>query len=209
MSIPPFSTQFADSFTSVAGKIALVVLVAGVLAAAGFAIFGGNGKSGAQRYSSVSEVAPDLTNADPRLKQIYAQAGELLPGGVNAYSQRITSLRGLPIVVNKWGSWCNPCRREFPSFQAAAKHMGGKVAFLGANVQDSNKDAGRFLKAFPVPYPSYVDDKLKITNILKPAIAAPVTGFYDAKGNLVHLHAGPYDTATALEADIKKYAEAQ
>jgi hypothetical protein len=87
--------------------------------------------------------------------------------------------------------------------------MGGKVAFLGANVEDSTKGAQNFLAKRPLPYPSYVDNKLKITGLLKPAGAAPVTGFYDTNGKLVHLHAGPYDTAAELERDIKKYAAAK
>jgi thiol-disulfide isomerase/thioredoxin len=204
MSIPPFSARFVDSFTPVAGKIAIAVLAAGVLAVAGLAIFGHSADK-TPSYDTVAAVAPDLTNADPRLKAIYAQASKLLPGGVTAYDARVASLHGLPIVVNKWGSWCDPCRREFPSFQKAAKQLGGRVAFLGANVQDSTDAANAFLKTYPVPYPSYIDDKLQIAAALKPAGFAPVTGFYSVGGKLVHVHAGPYDTAAALKADIKKY----
>ena len=122
--------------------------------------------------------------------------------------ERIASFKGHPVVVNKWGSWCDPCRREFPSFQSAAKKLGNKVAFLGANVNDSTEGATAFLKARPLPYPSYVDDKLKISKSLRPAGFAPVTGFYDVNGRLVHLHAGPYDTPAALERDIEKYVPA-
>lgn len=189
-----------------AGKIAIAVLLAGVLVATGFAIFGGGDDSAAPQYKTIASVEPDLTGADPRLKQIFAQASELLPGGINAYNKRVESLHGIPVVVNKWGSWCDPCRREFPSFQGAAKNMGNKVAFLGANVSDSDKDATKFLQTRPLPYPSYVDDKLKIARLLKPAGFAPVTGFYNGSGKLVHVHAGPYDSVTELETDIKKYA---
>jgi thiol-disulfide isomerase/thioredoxin len=192
----------------VAGKIAIAVLVAGVLAATAFAIFGGEEQSPAPQYTTIASVKPDLTNADPRLKVIFAQASELLPGGIDAYNKRIESLRGIPVVVNKWGSWCDPCRREFPAFQSTAKKMGGEVAFFGANVSDSEKDATKFLKTRPLPYPSYVDDKLKIAAQLKPAGFAPVTGFYDTRGKLVHTHAGPYDTPAELENDIKKYIPA-
>jgi thiol-disulfide isomerase/thioredoxin len=194
-----------DSFTPVAGKIAIAVLVAGVLAATAFAIFGGGDETPTPQYKTIAAVKPDLTNADPRLKAIVAQASELLPGGIDAYNKRIESLRGLPVVVNKWGSWCDPCRREFPAFQSAAKRLGNQVAFLGANVNDSKKDATKFMSVRPLPYPSYVDDKLKISSLMKPAGFAPVTVFYDTEGKLVHTHAGPYDNPAALENDIKKY----
>lgn len=192
-----------------AGKFAIAVLLAGALAATGFAIFGGEDNAPAPQYKTIASLEPDFTNADPRLRAIFAQASELLPGGIDAYNKRVESLRGLPVVVNKWGSWCDPCRREFPAFQQVSKEMGDSVAFLGANVSDSEKDANKFLKTRPLPYPSYIDDKLKISKLLKPASFAPVTGFYDTKGKLVHMHAGPYDTAAELENDIEKYIPAK
>ncbi|MGH2905754.1 MAG: TlpA family protein disulfide reductase [Solirubrobacterales bacterium] len=190
-----------------AGKIAIFVLVAGVLAAAAFALLGGEQKPPAQhRYTSLAQVKPDVSNADPRLQRIVAQSGQLLPGGRAAYRKRIASLKGLPIVVNKWGSWCSPCRREFPSFQETAKMHGDVVAFIGVDWTDSADDAGKFLRQFPVPYPSYTDSKLEIAPLLGHAGFAPITGFYNPQGKLVHVHAGPYDTATELEIDIEKYA---
>jgi hypothetical protein len=58
-----------------------------------------------------------------------------------------------------------------------------------------------------VPYPSYIDDKLQISKMLRPAGFAPVTGFYDRTGRLVYVHPGPYDTAAALERDMQRYLD--
>ncbi|MBK5230842.1 MAG: TlpA family protein disulfide reductase, partial [Thermoleophilia bacterium] len=134
------------------------------------------------RPVAVEQFKPDLARADPRLKRIYVQASTLLTGGRGAYDKRIAELRGLPIVVNKWGSWCGPCRAEFPLFQQAAKANGGKIAFLGVNVSDGRGAAREFLRARPLPYPSYVDDRLLISQLLPPVAGAPSTGFYDATG---------------------------
>ena len=59
------------------------------------------------------------------------------------------SLKGLPVVVNKWASWCAPCIAEFPDLQKTAKKYGSRVAFLGVNVSDSDAKAKQFLRKFP------------------------------------------------------------
>lgn len=158
---------------------------------------------------AVRQFKPDLSRADPRLKRIYGQASLLLTGGRAAYDRRIAELRGLPIVVNKWGSWCGPCRAEFPLFQRAAKANGGKIAFLGVNVNDGRGPAREFLRARPVPYPSYVDERLFISQLLPPAAGAPSTGFYDAGGKLSHVKVGEYKSLAQLTADIRLYAPAR
>ena len=75
-----------------------------------------------------------------------------------------TSLRGYPVVVNVWASWCGPCRFEFPHFQRAAAAYGKRVAFLGIDSQDSDDAAATFLREEPVPYPSYTDPDEEIAD---------------------------------------------
>ncbi len=56
-------------------------------------------------------------------------------------------LKGYPVVVNKWASWCPPCRAEFPYFQSQAIKRGKEVAFLGVDGNDNDADAKEFLAA--------------------------------------------------------------
>ena len=101
--------------------------------------------------------APDyqraLAGAPPALASLYRQANRLLPGGLDAFDARLTGLRGHPVVVNKWASWCGPCREEFPWFQDLSARLGKRVAFLGVDSNDSSAAARTFLGEFPVPYP--------------------------------------------------------
>ncbi|MFY9487852.1 MAG: TlpA disulfide reductase family protein [Solirubrobacterales bacterium] len=160
----------------------------------------------ASAFKTIEQTKPDLTGADPRLATIFRQAGDLLGGGRDAYDARIESLDGIPIVVNKWGSWCGPCRREFPLFQRMAKQFGGEVAFLGVNLMDSRDAADEFLTEMPVPYPSYIDDKLEISKLLRPVQGAPTTAFYTKEGVLIKVKIGEYPTLDLLRKDIEEQA---
>jgi thiol-disulfide isomerase/thioredoxin len=139
------------------------------------------------------------------LAALHRQANQLLFGGKPAFSARLASLRGYPVVVNKWGSWCGPCRGEFPAFQRASLQLGKKVAFLGLDGNDNNDDARKFLKSYPVSYPSYSDPDVSIAASIRAAIAFPTTVFFDRRGKLVYSHPGPYAKAADLVTDIRRY----
>lgn len=129
-----------------------------------------------------------------------------LDGGREAFEARIEKERGKPVVVNKWASWCGPCRLEFPFFQSQADERGAEIAFLGIDSNDSEAAARDFLDQLPLPYPSYSDPDSEIAAKIKAPVAFPATAFYDADGVLVHTHAGPYTSDTDLAGDIQRYA---
>jgi cytochrome c biogenesis protein CcmG/thiol:disulfide interchange protein DsbE len=66
-------------------------------------------------------------------------------------------LRGYPVVMNFWASWCAPCKAEAPRLNASAKAHAGKVIFLGVDVQDFESDALRFLERHETNYVSVRD----------------------------------------------------
>ncbi len=166
---------------------------------------------GAGPDSRTTQTAADfkpagLAGADARLQRIYAQANELLPGGRAAYRKRVAELRGLPIVVNKWASWCGPCAAEFPYFQRQARKRGAEVAFLGANTNDARGEAETFLADLPVPFPSYADERAEIAADLKNVVAFPATAFYDNAGRLTYVHQGQFSNEAELEQAIERYS---
>jgi cytochrome c biogenesis protein CcmG, thiol:disulfide interchange protein DsbE len=157
---------------------------------------------------SAAQAKQPLTGAPPQLVSIRSQAGQLLSGGKDAFDARLAQLKGIPVVVNKWASWCGPCRFEFPWFQSLAEKSGGRIAFLGVNGNDSDGAARQFLSELPVPYPSYSDPNLDIgQNLGGPPQAFPTTTFYDSSGKLLFSHPGAYQHESDLDADVDRYAK--
>lgn len=151
----------------------------------------------------VAGCGSDSGKATPKAP---ASSVQLLGGGKAAFQAKLRELRGKPVVVNKWASWCSPCRAEFPFFAAQAKKQAGRVGFLGVDAQDVEGDARDFLREEPIPYPSYSDPDQDIAGLFNGKVAFPATAFYDAKGKLVYLKQGGYASQSKLSQDIGRYA---
>ena len=156
---------------------------------------------------SAGEATAPLEDAPAELKQLRADANQLLDGGADAFSARLDDLRGSPVVVNNWASWCGPCRAEFPYFQATAARLGDEIAFLGVDTDDNDDAATTFLDELPLPYPSYTDPDSQIKEeFFDNPVGLPNTAFYDPSGKRVYVHQGPYASEDELEAEIARYA---
>jgi cytochrome c biogenesis protein CcmG, thiol:disulfide interchange protein DsbE len=153
----------------------------------------------------LAQAKRDLAGAPPPLAALHEQSSAILTGGTEAFDERLQDLRGTPVVINKWASWCGPCRAEFPIFQQVAADRGKTVAFLGVNGADKRPAAERFLAERPLPYPSYEDPDEKIAQTLKAAKYFPMTIFLDTRGRTAFVKAGEYATRAELEADIDRY----
>jgi thiol-disulfide isomerase/thioredoxin len=179
------------------------------LAAGGLAVLlatGCGSSAGGDYGGQHPDYAKALAGSPAPLAALHEQAGELLPGGVDAYERRIAGLAGYPVVVNVWASWCGPCRFEFPTLQKLSAAYGRRVAFLGVNNQDSDDAAKTFLAEAPVPYPSYTDPDSEIAGSIGADVGLPDTAFYDRDGKLLYLKRGPYSDHAEQRADIERYA---
>lgn len=192
-------------------KVAALIAVGIAVVAAvviGLSQAGSGEEKSAGAVPSQEEALAGLAGSPPRLAAIHRQADQLLPGALPALKDRVRSLRGYPVVVNVWASWCGPCRLEMPTLQKVSAARGKKVAFLGVNLKDNVDAAKRFIKEFPVTYPSYEDPNGRIFNYYGLA-GAPSTVFYRPDGSREYVHSGPYRTVADLNRDIDRYALAR
>src|SRR3954452_3925495 len=147
-----------------------------------------------------------LAGAPAPLARVYDPPGELVAGGPSAFKRQIAELHRNPVVVNKWASWCGPCRFEFPFFQKQVTKRGKQIAFVGVDGEDSKDGARRFLEKFPVPYPSFSDPHSDIAKVFHGDRAFPTTVFYDRGGGVEYVKQGGYPSEQALARDITRYA---
>jgi cytochrome c biogenesis protein CcmG, thiol:disulfide interchange protein DsbE len=182
----------------VARRACIALLAAGALAGCG-----ANHPRSAAPTSKQASAA--LAGSSAPLADLHDEANQLIGGGTAAFKARLSKLHGYPVVVNKWASWCGPCQSEFPVFQKVAVAYGRQVAFLGVNSNDHDQAAKAFLRSYPVTYPSYTDPQQSIAAAIKAATYFPQTVFFDRAGKAVFEHAGPYESASALEQDIRHY----
>ena len=130
-------------------------------------------------------------------------AGAVVDGSV---TDRLKALRGRPVVVNQWASWCPNWVQEFPFFQRLSARYRRRVAFLGLDSQDNRAGAEAFLRRFPVDYPSIYDRDAAQARSLGGGQGWPTTFFYDRSGRQTYVREGGYVTAASLERDIRRYA---
>jgi cytochrome oxidase Cu insertion factor (SCO1/SenC/PrrC family)/thiol-disulfide isomerase/thioredoxin len=145
-----------------------------------------------------------LAGSPSPLASIHSQAGELL-GPETALAARLKALRGYPVVINAWASWCAGCRAEFPIFAAASARYGRQIAFLGVDTNDSASEARSFLARHPVSYPSYQTSSAQLAP-LAAIDGMPTTIFINRAGTVINVHIAQYETESALQNDIEHYA---
>jgi len=113
----------------------------------------------------------------------------------------LTQLRGKPVVINFWATWCAPCWDEHPVLVANAR-MIPNVQFLGVVFQDSEEKILGFLNQRGSSYPTVVDDKGK-TAIAYGVGGVPETFFLDEQGTIVAKFSGPM-SSDVLQENLRK-----
>jgi len=104
----------------------------------------------------------------------------------------LRALKGTPLVINFWASWCIPCRQEAPVLAAEARRVAGQAQFIGVDIQDTDTAARAYEAEIKSPYPvgpaihgSYRD--FGVT-------APPETFFVDRRGIVQSRIIGPVDS---------------
>ena len=111
----------------------------------------------------------------------------------------LASLRGRPVLLNVWASWCGPCRKEIPAIAAWAKAH-PEVTVVGVDYQDDVDAARAFAREHGATWPSIVDDGPIGEALQVPGL--PATYLIDADGRLVDRILGEV-TEPLLDARLK------
>jgi cytochrome c biogenesis protein CcmG/thiol:disulfide interchange protein DsbE len=187
--------------------IPVAALVVALLIAACGAENGGESVQGVSGERALGESS--TRGLAPELARNVEQADRIIGEGKEVFDRRLRALRGHPVVVNQWASWCTSCRFEFPFFAEAVKRHREEVAFLGLDSQDERGGAEAFLDEFPVGFPSIFDPDAEVAAAYGGGQAWPTTMFFDRDGELVNVKLGAYATPELLEQDIRRWALGQ
>ena len=171
--------------TRPAGALRAVIAAAGGLALSGCAAGmiaqstpASSGQSFVQGNYSSAYFSPGSRPEAP------AVLGRTLGGG----SFSLAADHGNVVVLNFWGSWCAPCRREAPALAALAAHFkSAPVRFVGDDVHDSPTAALAFERTYSVGYPSLNDPGEQVALAFHgtvPPVAIPTTLLIDRSGHI-------------------------
>jgi len=106
----------------------------------------------------------------------------------------LAQVRGKPLVVNVWASWCPPCIEELPLLNKVSRELKGEVDFIGINIEDDSTKALQLMQDFGISYPSVID-RSGDTRAPLTIPGPPVTYFVTAEGVI----AGRWDGAIPNE----------
>ena len=115
----------------------------------------------------------------------------------------LSKLKGTPLVVNMWATWCHPCVNEMPAFDAVASSIGSGVKIVGVNVADDAAAASAFATKLGVHYPQYTDPDGNLSTAFDVS-NLPATAFIAADGTVLEVHSGAF-TADSLKAAIEQH----
>lgn len=110
----------------------------------------------------------------------------------------VGALKGKPVVLNFWATWCVPCFSEHPVLVSSAKSLGANVQFIGVVYDDTEPKILQFLNQYGRAYPTLFDDSGK-TAIAYGVYGVPETFFIDPEGNIAAKFEGPLSPQTLFE----------
>lgn len=123
--------------------------------------------------------------------------------------RRLSELRGQPLIINVWASWCGPCRAEMGSLERLSRRFGGKqFNVIGVSTDDHAGAAAAFLRQTRVTFDNYLDRNLQLEHMLG-ANTIPLTVLVDARGRVIHKIRGSreWDSPAALELIGKAFGK--
>ncbi len=144
--------------------------------------------------STMVALALAASTAGAQSVKIGAPAPEIDLPSLSGGRAQLSKLRGHPVVVSFWSTWCPPCRTEFPELvRAYQTYSPAGLLVLGVNGRDqeySTKDVKKFVKEYSVPFEIALDERGRARNTFL-ILGQPTTVFIDSSGVVQGIHRGP------------------
>jgi thiol-disulfide isomerase/thioredoxin len=119
---------------------------------------------------------------------------------------RLSSLLDQPTLINVWGSWCGPCRKELPLLERAHQQFGQQVRFLGIDAGDPDASVALgLLNELGVTFPQVADSSMQTRGTLGYTGGLPLTIFVDAQGRMIGTERTPFRSYSGVGAALKKH----
>lgn len=149
------------------------------------------------------ETAAETASETEAKKDLYPAPDFTVYNAENK-SVRLSELKGKPVIINFWASWCPPCKGEMPDFEDAYKEYGDQIQFMMINLTDGAQEtvasASEYIKSQGYTFPIYYDTDISAAMAYGTS-SIPASYFIDTDGNLAAYAVGMIDR-TALETGI-------
>jgi peroxiredoxin len=122
-----------------------------------------------------------------------ALAPDFLLGRLDGSELRLSDLRGQPVVLNFWATWCAPCRKEIPQFVDASERFREQgLVVVGANLQEGKSIVRPYADDFGMDFPIVIDVDGEVGDAYR-LLGLPVTFFIDRDGIVRSVFTGPFE----------------
>ena len=167
----------------------LLVILAGILIGAGLGLAVLFGFDAGDVILSRLGVGADTPFLVPERRE---RAADFELDSLGGGTVRLAELRGRPVIINFWATWCGPCRLEMPVFQNYSKRHAEDLVVLGVNFDEPETEVQAFVEELGLTFPILLDPGGKVVELYQ-VRGFPTTLFVDADGHVRFQHIGPLD----------------
>ncbi len=173
--------------------VAVIAVIAGVI---WYIERGDNGATSqtGERYGPVDMPAQFLTAGVKVAPEEGAMAPDFLLEELDGGELRLSDLRGKPLVINFWATWCAPCRKEMPQFvQAYDKYKQQGLEIVAVNLQEGKDISAKFAADYGMRFKVAIDRDGEVGDEYN-LLGLPTTYFVDRQGVIRSVFTGPFQS---------------
>ncbi|HVH13229.1 MAG TPA: TlpA disulfide reductase family protein [Longimicrobium sp.] len=126
---------------------------------------------------------------------------------LDGQASTLEGLRGRPVLLNVWATWCHPCRQEVPALEELHREYGSRgLEVVGVSIDQGDQEQGirDFMTEYQATYPVWLDPDGEVTSVFS-TVGVPNTFLIGPKGEVLWKHVGP---VKADDAELRRLIEA-